>query len=408
LTLQNARHHRVATFLKAIWFTIAGVLVLAPAAGWAESYLRVAKNGVVYYYFADPASPKPGRAKILHPPAGKRPAKPAFPVAEALTQEPSLPQNPPLSLIKESIRGESQFIPGGSLPLMSLIPARADGLQAINPFAGKENFGASTRYLRRIFAKFGHPFPRTPAADNDGPHESVMPVKEPQALVQDRREDFLKFAKEKYAGGAQLKEGLAILLDGNPISYCFPVASPFSFRDSWGDYRSMGRHHRAVDIFAREGTAVYAITAGVIQTLATFSEAGLTLLMWGQDGRGYGYMHLQAYAPGMVQGKAVQAGELLGYVGRTGLQNSAAHLHFQFYADHRLGRDELLNPYPLLVQLCHGVGVTDLHSQHLASIEAPELRGGKIQVTRLRGSALKGRTRQVNTRDSSTLVIRNF
>ena len=193
------------------------------------------------------------------------------------------------------------------------------------------------------------------------------------------------------------------------LPYCFPVASPFSFKDSWWDRRSGGRLHRAVDIFSREGTEVYAITAGVIHTLATWKEAGITLLLEGRDGKVYGYMHLQGYAAGIVKGKAVKTGELIGYVGRTGIQYSSAHLHLQVYADYRLCKEELLNPYAFLVQLCHGIGVTDLDHQKIARIEDPKIRINKIQVARLPGSAaLKERGSQSSVKDSSILVINNF
>ena len=187
------------------------------------------------------------------------------------------------------------------------------------------------------------------------------------------------------------------------------MAGPFSFRDTWGESRSGGRIHRAVDIFAPEGSEVYAITTGVIDTLATIKEAGITLFLRGQDGKGYGYMHLQGYAAGLVEGKVVRTGELIGYVGRTGTQTSAAHLHLQVYADHRLCKDELLNPYGFLVQLCHGIGVTDLYQHKIARLEDPEIRVNGIQVSRRPSSAaLRGRLGQFSVKDSSVLVIKNF
>ena len=194
------------------------------------------------------------------------------------------------------------------------------------------------------------------------------------------------------------------------LGYSFPVAGPFSFRDTWGESRSGGRRmHRAVDIVAPEGSEVYAITTGVIAALTTLPEAGITLFLQGQDGRGYGYMHLQGYAAGLVEGKVVQTGELLGYVGRTGIQTSAAHLHFQVYADHRLCKDELLNPYGFLVQLCHGIGVTDLYQPKIARLENPEIRVKAIQVYRRpKSAALRGRVGQFSVKDSSVMVIKNF
>ena len=172
------------------------------------------------------------------------------------------------------------------------------------------------------------------------------------------------------------------------------MGPPFSFRDTWGDRRSGGRYHHAADIFAWEGTPVYAVTAGVIHQLAILGDAGITLLLRGQDGYGYGYMHLQGYAGGIVEGKAVRKGELIAYVGRTGIQQSSAHLHFQVYADHRFGRYELLNPYSLLVHLCNGQGVTDLFQPKIARRQIPAVEVINPGTVRLSGFVASQRSRQ--------------
>jgi hypothetical protein len=148
-----------------------------------------------------------------------------------------------------------------------------------------------------------------------------------------------------------------------PTLYNFPVAAPFAFHDTWSAPRGSHRHHHAVDIFAGVGTRVYAITDGEVHKLISWPEAGRTLLLKGADGRGYGYMHLMAYAPGIYEGKAVRKGDLIAYVGRTGIRRGSAHLHLQVYRDHRFCRSDLINPYGLLVQLCQGREATDLCQQ---------------------------------------------
>jgi murein DD-endopeptidase MepM/ murein hydrolase activator NlpD len=366
-----------STFLKGVWFIIAGVLLLGHTSVLAEPYLRVCKHGVVYYYFSSrepPQSRQGGRKTSALRDVSNLLTRPTLQEGEALIPEPSQHHN----------------LPPASVKALS----RTADLPVVNPFDFKNYIWAGSRDLIRLLTKFGYPAPLALPANNAGP---------PRV---ERHQD-VPFIQA--SGLGQMNQGSDCFKELNQPLYSFPVSFPFSFRDTWGDYREGGRLHRAVDIFAPEGARVYAITAGVIVTLSTWKEAGITLLMRGYDGRGYGYMHLQGYAEGIVEGKTVRAGELIGYVGRTGLWQSAAHLHFQVYADHRLCKAELLNPYYLLVRLCHGIGVTDLYHHKIARLEDPEIRANRIQVYRRPGLAtLRGHGNQLNVQDSSVWVIRNF
>lgn len=196
----------------------------------------------------------------------------------------------------------------------------------------------------------------------------------------------IKMLLDRFGGQQAVLPGQNFLTNSNQIPYIFPVAAPFTFRDSWGEPRTGGRQHHGVDIYAQEGTEVYAITAGVIHTLATWPEAGITILLQGQDGKGYGFMHLQRYAEGLIEGKAVRKGELIGYVGRTGMTECKAHLHLQAYPNHRFCKEELQDAYHGLVQLCGGVGVSDLNQSKVARLQLqetkPQLARLQIQETR--------------------------
>jgi len=369
-------------FLKGAWFIIAGVLLLGQTPAQADSYLRVSKKGVVYYYFASQAQPQFRRVMTA--------------------------SNPPAthSLAPVSAKDTRDFTP--------LMPETSEALPAVSPSDPKENFWAAVRYPIRWLAKLGCYYPpalppSAALAREVGRRQDLPTIQKPPVAGPDGEVNFLKYAQEQPSAGGQEEQRPGHFMELNSGSYIFPVAGPYSFRDSWGDWRSGGRQHRAVDIFAREGTEVYAITSGVIQTLVTYPEAGNTLMLLGQDGRGYGYMHLQGYASGIFQGKAVRTGELLGYVGRTGLRNSAAHLHLQVHAGHRFCKDELRNSYNFLVQLCRGVGVKDLYHHRMARLEAPLPNVNRIQVYRRpEYTALKPRGGHLRARNSSTLVIKNF
>ncbi len=392
-------------FLKGVWFIIAGFLLLGHTPALAEPYLRVCKNGVVYYYFnsRDPAQPRQ---------SGTNTPKPR---GEVWIQVPSPRPNLPPAAAKAPLRGEANANPEAATPLgapalLPLMPGTAENSPIVNPYDTKSMILAGTDYLIGLLTKLGGRYPVAlpmyAGLQRVGRHTDVPAVQAPQIVVPEGWKNLLKYTQEQPAELSRVQQ--ACFNESDSLGYSFPVAGPFSFRDTWGESRSGGRHHRAVDIIAPEGSEVYAITTGVIDTLATLPEAGITLLLRGQDGKGYGYMHLQGYAPGLVAGKVVRTGELIGYVGRTGIQASAAHLHFQVYADHRLGKDELLNPYGFLVQLCHGIGVTDLYQPKMARLEEPEIRVTKIKVYRRPNSAARGRVGQLSVKDSSVLVIKNF
>lgn len=122
--------------------------------------------------------------------------------------------------------------------------------------------------------------------------------------------------------------------------------------DTWGAARSEGRTHEGTDIFAPEGTPVYAATPGYVQRIGANPVGGNIVSVIGGAGVRYYYAHLSGFAEGLEEGQYVTPETLLGYVGNTGnAEATPPHLHLGIYAgDSYLTCDwEAENPYPLLV-----------------------------------------------------------
>jgi len=113
----------------------------------------------------------------------------------------------------------------------------------------------------------------------------------------------------------------------------FPTQGPCWFIDTWRAPRGGGRLHEGVDIMAKAGQYVYAVEAGTLTKQTVDRPGSLSGNAWwltGADGSYYFYAHLSAFAADLRVGSKVAAGQVIGYVGRTG-NASGAHLHFEVH-----------------------------------------------------------------------------
>lgn len=123
--------------------------------------------------------------------------------------------------------------------------------------------------------------------------------------------------------------------------------------DTFTQARGENRVHDAIDIMAPHGTPVLAAADGKVAKLFDSKAGGITLYQFDPSERFvYYYAHLQGYAPGVVEGKALKQGEVIGYVGATGNANpDGPHLHFAVGAltpEKKFWDYTPVNPYPLL------------------------------------------------------------
>ena len=125
--------------------------------------------------------------------------------------------------------------------------------------------------------------------------------------------------------------------------------------DTFNDTRGGTRRHEALDIMAARGTPVLAAADGTVAKLFTSVPGGLTIYEFDPTGTyAYYYAHLDRYAPGVTEGKALKRGEVIAYVGSTGNASAdAPHLHFAIFVlgpEKQWWKGTAIDPYPLLAK----------------------------------------------------------
>jgi len=88
------------------------------------------------------------------------------------------------------------------------------------------------------------------------------------------------------------------------------------------------RMHQGVDFAAREGAPVLAAADGVVTEAGWDGGYGQILRIRHARGWATGYAHLSAFAPAIAPGIPVTRGEVVGFVGHTGLA-TGPHLHYE-------------------------------------------------------------------------------
>ena len=123
----------------------------------------------------------------------------------------------------------------------------------------------------------------------------------------------------------------------SPIAKGFPYSDYYDF----GVARSYGyrRSHLGHDLMGQVGTPVVCVESGKVTALGCNQYGGWRIGIESFDGRRYYYYaHLRQnrpYAEGLKEGDIVQAGDVIGYMGRTGYSKKEnvnnidePHLHF--------------------------------------------------------------------------------
>lgn len=94
------------------------------------------------------------------------------------------------------------------------------------------------------------------------------------------------------------------------------------------------RMHTGVDWAAPSGTPILAAGSGVVETVERRSGYGNYVRIKHANGYKTAYAHMRGFADGMRPGVKVEQGQVIGYVGSTGL-STGPHLHFEVLVNNR-------------------------------------------------------------------------
>ena len=152
-----------------------------------------------------------------------------------------------------------------------------------------------------------------------------------------------------------------------------PIAAGYGYShcSDFGNQRSFGfkRKHLGNDLMGGLGTPIVAVEGGVVEALGWNRYGGWRVGIRSFDNkRYYYYAHLQKdhpFAPGLEVGDIVNAGDLIGFMGRTGYSDKenvnniqTVHLHFGMQLVFEESQKECnaeiwIDVYPIVKLLSH-------------------------------------------------------
>jgi murein DD-endopeptidase MepM/ murein hydrolase activator NlpD len=172
-------------------------------------------------------------------------------------------------------------------------------------------------------------------------------------------------------------------LDGKPIKKAF-LRSPLEFSRISSGFTTARFHpvlqrwraHQGVDYAAASGTGVKATSDGFVEFAGQKGGYGNVVILRHQKRYTTLYGHLSGFGRGVRTGARVAQGDIIGYVGATGLA-TGPHLHYEFRVD-----DVHLDP--LTVAMPDAPPVTPEYRTSFQTVAQPMgLRLGLLRNTNL-------------------------
>jgi murein DD-endopeptidase MepM/ murein hydrolase activator NlpD len=140
----------------------------------------------------------------------------------------------------------------------------------------------------------------------------------------------------QYVDGNEAKGWKDITANGESLEKIF-LKSPIKFgrvtsrftKKRFHPVLKVSRPHLGIDYGAPTGTPVMAVGDGIVDFAAWSGGGGRVIKVRHNTTYTTAYKHLSRFANGIRPGKKVRQGDVIGYVGSTGL-STGPHLHFEF------------------------------------------------------------------------------
>ena len=161
-----------------------------------------------------------------------------------------------------------------------------------------------------------------------------------------------------------------------------PIAAAYHYShcDDFGNRRTFGfaRKHLGHDMMGSLGTPIVAVESGIVEAMGWNRYGGWRIGIRSADNkRYYYYAHLQKdhpFAEGLEIGDVVQAGDLIGFMGKTGYSDQentnnieTVHLHFGIQLVFEESQKECLSE--IWIDPYHIVRLLDSHRSSISKIE---------------------------------------
>ncbi len=175
---------------------------------------------------------------------------------------------------------------------------------------------------------------------------------------------------------------LESFLLSTPVNYT-RISSPFTLK-RYHPVLKIYRAHLGIDYAANVGTPVKTAGDGFVTFVGSKGGYGNTIEVNHDSSYKTLYAHLNGFAKGLRNGQRIRQGQVIGYVGNTGL-SSGPHLHFGLYRNN-----------------------TAINPESVVKIAKNSLQGKELKEFLAYTNTLKERIKKASIEDSTAKMEENF